>query len=72
MNTHNVRHYLEIYTTRMEMQEKGVTNPSKLIKEFTKSFVEKLKSFPLDEDITLRDNSFYDSKGNLIIKVPVE
>lgn len=68
----NVGHYLDIYSTRKEMQEKGITNPSEQIRAFTNDFVEKLKALPLDEEITLNNNAFYDSKGNLILKMPVE
>lgn len=68
----NVRHYLDIYSTRKEMQEKGITNPSEQIKKFTNDLVDKLKDLPLDEEIILDDHSFNDSKGNLIIKIPVE
>jgi len=68
----SVRHYLDIYSTRKEMQEKGITNPSEQIKKFTNDLVEKLMVLPLDEEITLDDHSFYDSKENLILKIPVE
>lgn len=68
----SVGHYLDIYSTRKEMQEKGITNPSEQIKKFTNDLVEKLKTLPLDEEILLDDHSFYDSKGNLILKMPVE
>ena len=68
----SVGHYLDIYLTRKEMQEKGITNPSEQIKKFTNDLVEKLKALPLDEEIILNDHSFYDSKGNFIIKIPVE
>ena len=66
----SVGHYLDVYSTRKEMQEKGITNPSEQIKKFTSDLVEKLKALPLDEEIILDDSSFYDSKGNLIIKIP--
>ena len=67
----DVRHYLDIYTTRIEMQEKGITSPSEQIKKFTREFVEKLLTYSLDEEIILKDNgSFFDSKGNLIMKIP--
>ena len=72
MDSLNVRHYLDIYTKRKEMQEKGITKPSEQIKKFTKDIVEKLKALPLDEKIILNDNSFYDGKGNLILNMPVE
>lgn len=67
----SVEHYLNIYSTRKEMQEKGITNPSEQIKNFTIAFVEKLKALPLDQEIVLNESSFYDSKGNLIIKLSV-
>jgi hypothetical protein len=56
----------------MEMQEKGITNPSQEIKNFTKNFVTRLKEFPLDEEIELRVTSFYDSKGNFIMEIPID
>ena len=68
---HTVRHDLGIYTIRRKMQESGVTNPSDKIKEFTKTFVEKLEGFPLDDEIILRDNSFYDRSGQLISRIPI-
>ncbi len=67
----DVKHYLNIYKRRMNMQDKGITNPSLEIKSFTKEFVEKLSYMPLDEEIKLENNSFFDSKGNLIAKIPV-
>jgi len=71
MKNLDVRHYLDIYTTRKEMQEKGITNPSEQIKKFTRDFVEKLQTYSLDEEIILNENgSFFDSKGNLIMKIP--
>ena len=39
----DVKHYLDIYTIRKEMQEEGLTNPSEQIKKFTSDFVEKLQ-----------------------------
>ncbi|HEY8935095.1 MAG TPA: hypothetical protein VIM65_07735 [Cyclobacteriaceae bacterium] len=72
MKNLDVKHYLDIYTTRKEMQEEGITNPSEQIKAFTRDFVEKLQSFPLDEEIILKDSSFFDSKGILIMKIPIE
>ncbi len=70
MKSLDVKHYLEIYSTRKKMQEEGITNPSKQIKKFTKDFVEKLESLPIDGEILLQDNSFFDAKGNFIIKIP--
>jgi hypothetical protein len=54
------------------MQDEGITNPPEEIKEFTRKFVEKLEGLPLKEKIILRDYSFYDSNGNLIVTIPVE
>jgi hypothetical protein len=70
MKNHNVRHYLGIYTTRKDMQEKGITNPTEQIKQFTSQLVEKLQNLPLDDEIILKDNAFFDSSGNLILKFP--
>ncbi len=71
MKNLDVKHYLDIYTTRKEMQEKGITQPGEQYKIFTKEFVEKLQTFSLDEEIILDENgSFFDSKGNLIMKIP--
>ncbi len=70
MGKHDVRHFLDIYATRNEMQVKGITNPPEHIKKFTREFVEKLQTYSLDEEIVLNDSSFYDSKGNLIMNIP--
>ena len=70
MKNLDVIHYLDIYTVRKEMQEEGITNPSEQIKKFTRDFVEKLHGFPLDEEVILKDSSFFDSKGNLIMEIP--
>ncbi len=72
MSNFNVRHYLDIYRKRKDMQERGITNPNEQIKKFTIELVEKLQAYPLDEEIILKDNgSFYDSKGNFILKIPI-
>jgi hypothetical protein len=68
----DVEHYLGVYSLRKRMQEEGITNPSEQIKKFTRDFVEKLESLPLKEEIVLQDNSFYDSKGNFIMKIPID
>ena len=70
MSKQNVEHYLDIYKLRQEMQEEGITNPSEQIKEFTINFVGKLKAMPLNEEIILENNSFFDSNKNLIIEIP--
>jgi hypothetical protein len=68
----NVKHYLDLYTLRKEMQDEGITNPSEQIKTFTKEFVEKLAKLPLDNKIILKDKSFFDEEGNLIMKMPID
>lgn len=71
MKNFDVKHYLDIYTLRKEMQEKDITQPSEQIKKFTRDFVEKLQAYALDEEIILNENgTFFDSKGNLILKIP--
>lgn len=68
----DVEHYLDIYKLRQEMQEEGITNPSEEIKKFTRDFVEKLSKMPLNEEIILDKNSFFDSQKRLIIEFPVK
>jgi hypothetical protein len=67
----SVKHYLEVYQIRKEMQELGITNPSPEIKKFTSDLVDKLSSLPLNEEIILDDRSFFDSKGKLIATFPI-
>lgn len=66
----DVRHYLRIYQTRLEMQEEGITNPSQEIKDITRTIVDKLSKLPLDEKIILDDHKMKDSKGNIIVELP--
>ncbi|MCT2406352.1 hypothetical protein NZD88_02135 [Chryseobacterium antibioticum] len=66
----DVEHFLDIYIMRKDMQEEGITNPSEDIKKFTREFVEKLENMPLNEEIIIKESSFFDSLGNLIIKFP--
>ena len=40
--------------------------------ELEMEYLEKLKTLPSDEEVIIADNSFYDSKGNLILRMPVE
>ena len=72
MKKMDVKHYLDIYLVRKKMQEKGVTNPSEEIKKFTREFVEKLSTLPIENEIILENESFFNSKQNLIIKFPSE
>jgi len=66
----DVKHFLGIYQIRKRMQDDGVTNPSSEVKKFTHDFVEKLSKLPLDEEIKIENHSFFDSKGNLVARLP--
>lgn len=68
----DVKHFFDIYKMRKEMQDEGITNPSPEIKRFTKDFVEKLSRLPLNDEIILKDNSFFDSHDCLIIRKPAK
>jgi len=70
MDDLNVKHYLGIYKTRMQMQNEGITNPSDEIKLLTKTIVEKLSQLPLNEKIELENGKMTDSKGNVIVVFP--
>lgn len=72
MKNLNVEHFLNIYSVRKEMQDLGITNPSKKSIDFTNKIVEQLSKMPLEEEIILDNNSFYDSKMNLIIEIPMD
>jgi len=66
MNNLDVKHYLGVYKTRLAMQNSGITNPTKEVKIWTKIIVDKLSLLPLDEKVEICENSFIDSKGNVI------
>ncbi|WP_336129370.1 hypothetical protein [Mesoflavibacter sp. CH_XMU1422-2] len=66
----DVKHYLGIYKTRLEMQNSGITNPTNEIKKLTRTIVEKLSLLPLEEKIELENGKMIDSKGNVIITFP--
>lgn len=66
----NVEHYLRVYEGRKKMQESGITQPSNEIVKFTAKFVEILNNLPLEQELEIRDHSFYDSRGKLIATVP--
>lgn len=57
---------LEVYKTRLEMQQQGITNPSDHVKIFTKKIVEKLSQLPQEELIEFIDMKLVDSSGNMI------
>jgi len=60
------KHLLEVYKTRLEMQEQGITNPLDYIKIFTRQLVEKLSQLPHEEMIECVDMKLIDTKGNII------
>lgn len=64
------KHVLEVYKTRLEMQEAGITNPPENIKKITKSIVETLPKLPMQEIVDYVDGALVDLKGNVIIKFP--
>lgn len=68
----DVKHYLAVYTTRMEMQKAGITNPSDEIKELTKTIVQKLSVMPLDELLEINNGSLIDTKGTIIVIFPIK
>ena len=70
MNELTIKHFYEIYKTRLEMQEAGITNPPENIKEFTQSIVETLSKLPMEEIVDYIDGTLVDSKGNVIVKFP--
>lgn len=70
MENLTIKHFYEIYKTRLKMQEAGITNPPENIKEFTQSIVETLPKLPIQEIIDYVDGALVDLKGNVIIKFP--
>ena len=70
MKNLDVAHYLKIYKIRKRLQEDGVTNPPPEIKKFVNDFVETLSKMNSSEEIYIENHSFFDSKGNLITKIP--
>lgn len=70
MENLTIKHFYEIYKTRLEMQEAGITNPPENIKEFTQSIVETLSKLPMEEIVDYVDGTLVDSKGNVSVKFP--
>lgn len=66
MHKVTVKHLLEVYKTRLEMQQQGITNPSDHVKIFTKKIVEKLSQLPQEELIKFIDMKLIDSNGYII------
>lgn len=60
------KHLLEVYKTRLEMQEASITNPSDHVKIFTIRLVEKLSQLPQEEIVEFVDMKLIDSNGNII------
>ena len=69
-NRFTVKHYLGIYEGRKQMQQSGLTNPRNDIAQFTLKFVDILNKLPLEQELEIKDNSFYNSRGKLIIAIP--
>ena len=67
-----VKDYLEIYTTRKRMYEESVINFNEQTQKFINQLIEKLQKFSPNEEIMLKDYSFVDSQGNLIIEITGE
>jgi hypothetical protein len=53
------------------MQNEGTTNPSEEIKSFTRLFVQLLSKMNLEDEIILKNGSFYNASGKLIATVPL-
>jgi len=70
MKNLTIEHFYEVYKTRLEMQEAGITNPPEHIREFTKSIVEVLSKLPMEEIVDYVDGTLVDSKGNIVLKFP--
>lgn len=68
----NAEHFLNLYKLRQKMQEDGITNPSTAIKQFVNELVDKLSNLDMNEEITIKESSFFDSKGNLIAELPLD
>lgn len=66
MHKVTLKHYLEVYKTRLEMQQQGTTNPPEHVKNFTKRIVEKLSKFPQEEIVEFIDMKLIDSNGYII------
>lgn len=67
MHQLTIGYFLEIYKTRQEMQDLGLTNPSDEIKNFTKKLVETLLKYSQDEKISFIDMKLIDSKNRIIV-----
>ncbi|WP_299673392.1 hypothetical protein [uncultured Tenacibaculum sp.] len=66
----NVTHFLGINKIRKRMHEEGINNPSVEFKKFTRDFIEQLSKMPMEEKMSCKNGSFFDSKGNIIAKLP--
>lgn len=70
MSNLNVKQVLSIYQTRLKMQQDGITNPTQIYKDITRTIVEKLSKMSLDEELIWDDYKMKDSKGNIIVQFP--
>lgn len=68
----NVEHVLNIYKTRLKMQQDGITNPTQVFKDITKTIVEKLSKLPPDEKVIWDNHMMKDSRGNIIVVFPAD
>lgn len=66
MHKVTLKHYLEVYKTRLEMQQQGITNPPEHVKNFTKKIVEKLSQLSQEEIVEFIDMKLVDSNGYII------
>ena len=53
-----------------QLDKKESKDWKKLTEHQRNDIVEKLQNLPLHEEIILKDHSFFDSVGNLIITIP--
>ncbi|QSE99005.1 hypothetical protein [Fulvivirga lutea] len=74
MSELDVKHYLEVYKGRLEMQKKGITNPPEEIKLLTRQLVEILSDKNPEEEIVVNSSengiSLIDSSGKILVTFP--
>ena len=67
MDKIKVKHFLQTYITRLDMQTTGTTNPSGEAARQTKLIVDILSKLSSEDEITHYKNTILDSKGVVII-----
>ena len=65
----NAQHYLEVYRSRKEMQDQGISNPPAEIKVLTQQIIKALSKLPPDEKIIISNGKFLDSQGKFIARL---